>query len=71
MNILVACEESQRVCEQFRLRGHNAYSCDILKTSGKHPEWHINGDVTKLLQNKILGHTFETQNGEIHFPCHS
>lgn len=28
MNVLVACEESQRVCIAFRNRGHNAYSCD-------------------------------------------
>lgn len=30
MNVLVACEESQRVCEAFRKRGHNAFSCDIV-----------------------------------------
>lgn len=29
MNVLVACEESQRVCTAFRERGHNAFSCDI------------------------------------------
>lgn len=29
MNILVACEESQRVCSAFRKKGHNAFSCDI------------------------------------------
>ena len=45
MKILVACEESQAVTEQLRKRGHEAYSCDILPTSGKHPEWHIQGDV--------------------------
>ena len=49
MNVLIACEESQRVCEQFRLKGHNAFSCDILKCSGGHPEWHIKGDVTPLI----------------------
>lgn len=26
MRVLVACEESQRVCEAFRVRGHEAYS---------------------------------------------
>lgn len=30
MKILVACEESQRVCKAFRKRGHEAYSCDIV-----------------------------------------
>ena len=41
MKILVACEESQRVCTAFRERGHEAYSCDIISCSGDHPEWHI------------------------------
>lgn len=34
MNVLIACEESQRVCIAFRNKGHNAYSCDILDCSG-------------------------------------
>ena len=34
INILVACEESQRVCEAFRKRGGKAYSCDIMECSG-------------------------------------
>lgn len=41
INVLVACEESQRVCTEFRKRGFNAYSNDIQKCSGGHPEWHI------------------------------
>lgn len=49
MNVLVACEESQRVCNAFREKGHNAFSCDILPCSGGHPEWHIQGDVLKIL----------------------
>ena len=49
MNILVACEESQRVCTAFREKGHNAFSCDILPCSGGHPEWHIHGDVLKIM----------------------
>ena len=49
MNVLIACEESQRVCIAFRERGHNAYSCDIQECSGGHPEWHIKGDVLKIL----------------------
>ena len=49
MNVLVACEESQRVCTAFREKGHNAFSCDILPCSGGHPEWHIQGDVLPLL----------------------
>lgn len=49
MNVLVACEESQRVCTAFREKGHNAFSCDILPCSGGHPEWHIQGNVLKIL----------------------
>lgn len=49
MKILVACEESQRVCIAFRARGHEAYSCDIIEMSGEHPEWHIQQDVLPLL----------------------
>lgn len=49
MNVLIACEESQRVCTAFRKRGHNAFSCDIIEPSGGHPEWHILGDALGLL----------------------
>ena len=49
MRVLVACEESQRVCTAFRERGHEAYSCDLVECSGGHPEWHIKGDVLPLL----------------------
>lgn len=49
MKILVACEESQRVCSAFRERGHEAYSCDLIGCSGGHPEWHIQDDVLPLL----------------------
>lgn len=49
MNVLIACEESQRVCKAFRAKGHNAFSCDIIECSGGHPEWHIKGDVLKVL----------------------
>lgn len=34
MKILVACEESQRVCKAFRAKGHEAYSCDIIMCFG-------------------------------------
>jgi len=49
MKVLVACEESQRVCIAFRERGHEAYSCDILEPSGGHPEWHVQDDCLKIL----------------------
>lgn len=49
MRVLVACEESQRVCVAFRERGHEAYSCDIIECSGGHPEWHIQCDVLNVI----------------------
>ena len=49
MKVLIACEESQRVCTAFREKGHEAYSCDIEPCSGGHPEWHIQDDVLKHL----------------------
>ena len=52
MKILVACEESQRVCIELRKLGHEAFSCDILPCSGGHPEWHLQQDVTPLLKEK-------------------
>jgi len=50
MRTLLACEESQAVCIEFRKRGHEAYSCDLLPCSGKHPEWHIQGDVLEVIK---------------------
>ena len=52
MKILVACEESQAVCKEFRKLGHEAYSCDIIECSGGHPEWHIMQDVLEILNPK-------------------
>ena len=60
MNILIACEESQRVCMAFRERGHQAFSCDILDCSGGHPEWHIKGDVIPLLNGDCTFVTLDT-----------
>jgi site-specific DNA-cytosine methylase len=54
MKILVACEESQVVCNAFRAKGHEAWSCDILPTSGSHPEWHIQDDVMNVLRHDIV-----------------
>ena len=62
MKVLVACEESQRVCMAFRERGHEAYSCDIQECSGGHPEWHIQDDVLSVLNGRCV---FETADGKI------
>ena len=63
MKVLVACEESQRVCIEFRKLGHEAYSCDIEPCSGGHPEWHIQDDVLPLLNGNC---DFKTVNGDLH-----
>ena len=63
MNVLVACEESQRVCMAFRNKGHRAFSCDIIEPSGGHPEWHIQGDVISLLDGNC---SFTTMDGTTH-----
>lgn len=62
MKVLIACEESQRVCTAFRKRGFEAYSADIQEPSGNHPEWHILGDVLKVLH----GGEFFTMDGVKH-----
>ena len=61
--VLIACEESQRVCTAFRDLGHEAYSCDIIECSGGHPEWHIKGDCLAILNGNC---TFKTQDGVEH-----
>lgn len=63
MKVLVACEESQRVCTAFREKGHEAYSCDIEPCSGGHPEWHIQADVLPLLNGNC---EFQTVDGIAH-----
>ena len=62
MRILIACEESQAVCTEMRRLGHEAYSCDIQKPSGGHPEWHILGDALEVLD----GGTIVTMDGATH-----
>jgi hypothetical protein len=71
MKVLLACEESQRVTKEFRALGHEAYSCDILPTSGDNPEWHIQGDVMAHLNHgwdMIIGFppcTYMTNGGAV------
>lgn len=71
LKVLIACEESQRVCIEFRRLGHEAYSCDVQEPSGGHPEWHILGDALKVLnpsmrEDGITNIWFTTMNGDLH-----
>lgn len=63
MNVLIACEESQRVCVEFRKKGHRAFSCDLIEPSGGVLEYHIKGNVLPLLNGKCI---FETMDGGRH-----
>ena len=49
MRVLLACEESQAVCIEFRKLGHEAFSCDIQQCSGGHPEWHYQQDIFEVI----------------------
>lgn len=62
--ILIACEESQTTCRVFRQNGQEAYSCDIIKTSGTNPEWHIVKDCLKIINGNCR---FKTQDGKEHY----
>ena len=42
--VLIACEESQTICIEFRKLWIEAYSCDIQPCSWWHPERHIQWD---------------------------
>lgn len=64
LKVLIACEESQRVCAEFRKLGHIAYSCDLIDCSGGHPEWHIKQDVLPLLNGNCK---FKTCDGTEHY----
>lgn len=62
MKVLIACEESQAVCKAFRAKGHDAYSCDLQRPSGGHPEWHILGDAVQTMR----GGQVVTMDGKSH-----
>lgn len=47
--VLIACECSQIECAAWRSAGFEAYSCDIKRCHGSHPEWHFQCDVMELL----------------------
>lgn len=58
LDILLACEESQEVTEQFILLGHNAVSCDIAHEGAKGLP-HYKGDVRDMLGERwdlIIAH---------------
>ena len=50
MKILIACEESGRVREAFRAKGHEVWSCDT-EPSRDRSLFHIQGDVLDILDD--------------------
>lgn len=59
MRILIACEESQATTKAFRNLGYEAYSCDLLPSSGGHPEWHFQCDIFEIINDGwdlMIGH---------------
>jgi hypothetical protein len=49
MKVLVACEFSGIVRDAFAVKGHDAWSCDLLPT--ERPGQHIQGDVLQILND--------------------
>lgn len=48
--VLVACEESGAVTHELLRLGINAWSCDLLPTTGKHADRHLQVDALELLK---------------------
>lgn len=49
MKILIACEKSQAIMKEFRAKGHDAFSCDLLPCSMfDYPQYHIMDDAIKV-----------------------
>jgi hypothetical protein len=51
LRVLVACEFSGTVRQAFRLRGHEAYSADLLPAADGSP-YHLQGDVRDVLRGR-------------------
>lgn len=49
MRILIAFEYSGVESSEFRKRGHEVYTCDLLPTEGD-PRWHFQGDAREMLK---------------------
>lgn len=60
--ILIGCEYSAIVRDAFRALGFDAWSCDLLPTSGD-PRWHIQGDVRAAIRSRRWRAVI------LHIPC--
>ena len=74
MNVLIACEFSGIVRDAFLVKGHNAWSCDLLPTEKEGP--HYQCDVRKILDGHwdlMIAHppcTYLTNAGVRHLHDH-
>ncbi len=50
MKVLVACEFSGIVRDAFKVKGHDAWSCDLLPCEGD-KTYHIQGNILKILND--------------------
>lgn len=60
--ILVGCEYSATVRDQFRALGFDAWSNDLLATEGD-PRWHIQGDICAAIRSRRWSTII------LHIPC--
>lgn len=51
ITVLVACEYTATVRDEFRKLGHDAWSCDLLPTEGD-PRWHVEGDARVVVRSR-------------------
>lgn len=67
-NVLIACEESQTTCIEFRKLGFNAFSCDLQSSTGGFPQYHIKGDCLQYLEpcEEFNGIGFYTEDNTYH-----
>ena len=61
LRAIVSCEESQTVLHELLQLGVDAYSCDILPSSGRYPERHFQEDIFEVLKREdkfdlMIGH---------------
>lgn len=50
MKVLIGCEYSGRVRDEFAKRGHTAVSCDLRASESPHG-WHIKGDLLEVVES--------------------
>ncbi len=57
MNIIIVCEFSGKVRDEFLKCGHNAWSCDFLPTESLYSSNnHLQGDIQMFFQTKKFGY---------------